>query len=213
MTMPFDVTVRDVADPDLGPLLTRLSAAGYPDPLVRPAGAPRESSVEGSNGGDLPDSWSIEKDLEPQTYRWPEYEETYERYLVFEAITQREGTVRIALGFAPRAQAWGKDREYVVAFLTSGAPQTPLCEFLETDDYDVNGQMLAVIRGREGGRRMYGPADPLPEVYEEHFETAVYRDLVRVSGSWNKMAVVVDKTDFDAMLNHALVQARRRGDL
>jgi hypothetical protein len=31
--------------------------------------------------------------------------------------------------------------------------------------------------------------------------------------SWNKLAVVVHKDDVEGMLNHALLQARRRGDV
>jgi hypothetical protein len=121
--------------------------------------------------------------------------------------------VHIALGRAPRAEAWGRERTYVIAFLTSGAPQTPLVEFLETDDFEESGEMLAVIRGSDGGRRMYGPSDSLPDVYVQNFRTETYNDRIRYPGAWKKVAVIAAKDDVATMLNHALVQARRRGDL
>lgn len=216
MHSPFNVTVPEVADPDLGPLLTKLADAGYPDPVVQPVGAtsavaPTPAAKVGTTEGDLPAEWRTVKELDDQSYQWPTYTETYDSYKVYSANTDREGTVHIALGEAPRADAWGRDRKYVVGFLTSGNPQTPLVEFLETDP-EGSGEMLAVIRGRDGGRKMYGPADSMPDIYNE-FRTGMYRDHIKAPGSWNKVAVIAAEDDHAAMLNHALVQARRRGDV
>lgn len=137
----------------------------------------------------------------------------YPRYSVYAGQTTREGIVHIALGEAERAKAWGRDRPYIIAFLTSGAPQTPLVEFLATDDYEESGEYLAIVRGRDGGRRLYGPGDTLPDVYEQHFRTQMYGDRVDYPGVWNKVVVIAHEDDHPTMLNHALVQARRRGDL
>jgi hypothetical protein len=75
--------------------------------------------------------------------------------------------------------------------------------------------VIAVIRGRgePKSKKMYGPGDPLPTVYQEHFRTALYSDRIRVAGAWAKVAVLAREDEPEAMLNHALVQARRRGDL
>jgi len=104
------------------------------------------------------------------------------------------------------------DRPYVVSFLSQRAPQTPLAEFLATDDYRETSELIAVIRGSDGGRKMYGPGEELPHAYAG-FRIVPYRDRVQAKGSWNKLAVVTADTDTDTILNHALIQARRRGDL
>lgn len=165
--------------------------------------------------GDLPPNWHLVKELEGQTYRWPEYREAYRRYAIYEATTDREGTVSIALGEADREGAWGRKRRYVIGFLTTGSPQTPLVEFLETDDAAETDEFVAVIRGSGGdqGRRMYGPGDSLPDVYVDDFTTEIYRDRIKQQGAWNKIAVIARGDDHLTMLNHALVQARRRGDI
>jgi hypothetical protein len=46
---------------------------------------------------------------------------------------------------------------------------------------------------------------------ETHCQVLIHR--VQAKGSWNKLAVVTAETDTDTILNHALIQARRRGDL
>ena len=90
-----------------------------------------------------------------------------------------------------------------------------MVEFLATDDYEETREFIAVIRGRDGAKskKMYGLGDSLPQVYVERFETVVYRDHIRAPGAWSKMAVLIQEDDTDTMLNHALLQARRRGDL
>ena len=157
--------------------------------------------------------WRQVDHLADQMYQWPELTEQYPRYDVYLGHTQREGSVYISLGWTKRAGAWGRNRIYVVAFLSRRAPQTPLVEFLETDDHAETGDLLAVVRGRDGGRRMYGPEDTLPTVYTKCFRTEIYRDRIHAPGAWNKFAVVAHKDDTTAILNHALLQARRRGDL
>ena len=60
---------------------------------------------------------------------------------------------------------------------------------------------------------MYGPEDTLPTVYAKSFRTVIYRDRIHAPSAWNKTAVVAHKDDTTAIHNHALLQARRRGDL
>ena len=100
-----------------------------------------------------------------------------------------------------------------MAFLSSGAPQQPLVEFLAADDYDKTRELVAVIRGSDGGRRMYGPGDPLPEIYTERFRTEMYDDRVEYPGVWKRVVAVAREDDHATMLNHAVIQGRRRGSL
>jgi hypothetical protein len=124
--------------------------------------------------------------------------------------TRAEGAVQVGLGETIRKGAWGRDRKYVVAFLSGGSPQEPLVEFAAADDYEQTRELVAVIRGSDGGRRMYGAGDALPALYTERFRTQIYNERIIHPGAWNKLVVVAREDDDDAILNHALIQSRRR---
>ena len=57
---------------------------------------------------------------------------------------------------------------------------------------------------------MYGIGDPLPVVYADRFRTQIYNERVAHLGAWNKVVVVAPEDDDPTMLNHALIQSRRR---
>ena len=210
---PFSVTLEQVPDPELGPLLIQLARAGFHNPTIRPVGSDATSDKAGvtaGGGSDLPEEWRLVREREVQSYQWPGEREAYARYRVFVGTTRAEGAVHIGLGETARKNKWGRDRKYVVAFLSSGSPQQPLAEFVAADDHAETGELVAVIRGSDGGRRMYGPGDALPGVYKERFRTQMYSERVVYPGVWNKAVVVAREHDDDTILNHALIQGRRR---
>jgi hypothetical protein len=211
---PFAVTLEHVPDRELGPLLTQLAAVGFDNPTIRPVGASPApgKAVAGARGrkADLPEDWSLVREREGESYQWPDERDRYSRYRVFMGTARVEGAVYIGLGETVRKNKWGRDRKYVVAFLSSGSPQQPLAEFVAADDYEQTRELVAVIRGSDGGRRMYGAGDALPDAYEERFRTEMYSDRVVHRGVWNKVVVVAREDDYEAMLNHALIQSRRR---
>jgi hypothetical protein len=211
---PFSVSLEHVPDRELGPLLTRLADAGFHNPIVKVTGADGRSgssqALRGAPTAELPEEWSLAREREGESYRWPEERDRYSPYRVFVGLTRTEGAVHIGLGETVRKSKWGRNRKYVVAFLSSGSPQQPLAEFVAADDYDETHELVAVVRGSDGGRRMYGSGDALPTVYEERFRTALYSDRVRYPGVWNKVVVVAREDDHATMLNHALIQGRRR---
>jgi hypothetical protein len=211
---PFSVTVEHVPDRELGPLLIHLGQAGFHDPIIEPSGADRAfgktTAPAGGRAADFPDDWRLVREREGQSYQWPGTREHYSRYRVFIGTTRVEGAVHIGLGETIRENRWGRDRKYVVAFLSGGSPQQPLAEFVATDDYAETQELVAVIRGSDGGRRMYGAGDALPGVYEERFRTQMYSERVLYPGVWNKAVVVAGEDDDATMLNHALIQGRRR---
>ena len=96
------------------------------------------------------------------------------------------------------------------AFLSSGSPQEPLAEFAAADDYEHTRELIAVIRGSDGGRRMYSAGDTLPAAYADRFRTQLYNERIVYPGAWNKVVVVAREDDDETMLNHALIQSRRR---
>ena len=211
---PFSVTLEQVPDPELGPLLIQLARAGFHNPTIRPVGADATSDKAGAHcrrgDADLPEEWRLVREREGQSYQWPGERERYARYRVFVGTTRAEGAVHIGLGETARKNKWGRDRKYVVAFLSSGSPQQPLAEFVAADDHAETGELVAVIRGSDGGRRMYGPGDALPGVYKERFRTQMYSERVVYPGVWNKAVVVAREHDDETILNHALIQGRRR---
>ena len=210
---PFSVTVQHVPDRELGPLLSRLAEAGFDNPIIDHVGAGGASDEAApARGGplDLPQDWRVVQGREGESYRWPSGRDRYEPYRVFMGTTRAEGAVQIGLGETIRKNKWGRDRKYVVAFLSSGSPQQPLVEFVAADDYERTRELVAVIRGSDGARRMYGVGDALPAVYTERFRTQLYNERVVHPGAWNKLVVVAREDDQEAILNHALIQSRRR---
>jgi hypothetical protein len=211
---PFSVTVQHVPDRELGPLLTRLAEAGFDNPIIDHVGADRarDTAAALARGGplDLPNDWRLVREREGESYRWPNARDRYEPYRVFMGTTRAEGAVQVGLGETIRTNKWGRDRKYVVAFLSSGSPQQPLVEFVAADDYEQTRELVAVIRGSDGGRRMYSVGDALPAVYAERFRTQIYNERVVHPGAWNKIVVVAREDDDEAILNHALIQSRRR---
>jgi hypothetical protein len=211
---PFSVTLQRVPDRELGPLLIQLAQAGFHHPAITPVdadGAPGEedAAARGWNA-DLAEDWRRVREREDESYQWPDKREHYSRYQVFLGTARTEGAVHIGLGETIRKNKWGRDRKYVVAFLSSGSPQQPLAEFVAADDYEETRELVAVIRGSDGGRRMYGSGDALPRVYKERFRTRLYSERVVYPGVWNKVVVVAREDDDETMLNHALIQGRRR---
>ena len=212
--MPFSVTLERVPDRELGPLLIQLAEAGFHNPIIKPVDADGAAG-EGADparrpSADLAEDWRLVQEREGQSYQWPEERERYSRYRVFIGATRAEGAVQIGLGETIRKNKWGRDRKYVVAFLSSGSPQRPLAEFVAADDYEETRELVAVIRGSDGGRRMYGAGDALPRVYTERFRTQMYSERVVHPRVWNKVVVVAREDDDETMLNHALIQGRRR---
>jgi len=203
--VPFSVTVQNVPDRELGPLLTQLSRAGFNSPTIESLGA-----GGGSDDADVPEAWHLVRERDGESYGWPSGRDRYSPYRVFMGTTRSEGAVQIGLGETIRENKWGRDRKYVVAFLSSGSPQHPLVEFVAADDYEQTRELVAVIRGSDGARRMYGAGDPLPASYTERFRTQVYNERVLYPGAWNKMVVVAREDEDHAILNHALIQSRRR---
>jgi hypothetical protein len=212
---PFSVTVPNVPDRELGPLVRQLAEAGFESPIIKALsadGAAERAGVRARRrtAADLPDDWRLVRKREEESYRWPNGRDRYSRYRVFIGTTRAEGAVQIGLGETIRKNKWGRDRKYIVAFLSGGSPQQPLVEFVAADDYQQTRELVAVIRGSDGGRRMYGAGDVLPTLYTERFQTETYNDRVGHSGAWNKLAVVAREYDDHAILNHALIQSRRR---
>ena len=122
----------------------------------------------------MPDEWRLLREREGESYRWPKRCDGYSPYRIFMGTTRAEVAVQIGLGETIRENAWGRERKYVVAFLSGGSPQHPLVEFVSATTSRTRATLVAVVRGSDGGRRMYGIGDKLPAVYAERFRTQIY---------------------------------------
>src|SRR5512140_2357361 len=98
---PFSVTVQNVPDRDLGPLLTKLSQAGFDSPIITSVGADGVSEGMGAvargRTSDLPSDWRVVRERDGQSYRWPSGRDRYSPYRVLIGTTRAEGAVQIAL--------------------------------------------------------------------------------------------------------------------
>jgi hypothetical protein len=118
--------VQNVPDRELGPLLTQLSAAGFDNPIIESVGAHGASArtaARARGAVDLPEDWRLVRERQGESYRWPKRRDRYAPYRVFMGTTRAEGALQVGLGETIRENAWGRDRKYVVAFLSGGSPQ------------------------------------------------------------------------------------------
>lgn len=104
----------------------------------------------------------------------------------------------------------GKEGEQVGFVMGAGTSKRPLTVFFPADDFDQSYEWLSLIRGKKGGRGTFAPTEHLPVEYAG-FTIEVLGS--RISGKWNRQAVVVrDEEDgVQMMLNHTAIQARLRG--
>ena len=193
---PFSVTVEHVPDRELGPLLTRLAEAGFDNPTINHVDAdPAFGAAATRTGGaplDLPEDWRLMRERDGESYRWPEGPDRYQPYRVFIGTTRAEGAVQIGLGETVRKNKWGRDRKYVVAFLSAGSPQRPLVEFVAADDYEQTRELVAVIRGSDGGRRCMASAirsrPSTPIAFEPSSTTSEWSTREPGTRSWWSLA-------------------------
>lgn len=168
-----------------------------------------DQSDDALPGGGIPDEWRLVEERHGVTYSWPAETDVYEPFRVYEGVGVA-GTIRLAIGSCERTMVRDEEREYLITghVAESGAFR-PIAEFLATDDHERSGEMIAIIKGKEGTARMYDPTDELPEIYTT-FQTETYRDRVDKPHSYNKLGVVAAKDDVETMLGHTYFQAVSR---
>ena len=162
--MPFSVILERVPDRELG-LLIQLAQAGFDNPIIKPVDADGTAGkgVAPARGprADLAEDWGLVQERGPVVSVAGRARALFALPRVPGCdARRRRGSYR---SWRDHSQEQvGRDRKYVVAFLSSGSPQRPLAEFVAADDYEETRDLVAVIRGSDGGRRMYGAGDALP---------------------------------------------------
>ena len=152
--------------------------------------------------------WQVVETTDGESQRWPDGNvDTYGEFVVYRGEGPFAG-VKLALGVANTP---GKDHEAVGFVMgATGQSKRPLTVFFPAADHDTTGELLSMIRGKNGGRSGFAPSDQLPTEYAG-FATGVLGE--RIPGKWNVRAVIVknDEAGRQAMLNHTAIQARLRG--
>lgn len=183
------------------------SAAG----AVQPP-APRPVATTAPDAVELPKTWQLVEEQHGVSYTWPQPEgpDLYDPFRIYEGRTSA-GTFRLAIGECERANVRGKDRKYFITHhIGPAGGKRAVAEFLETDDHEETGDMIAIIKGKGGGAKLYDPTDDLPTVYSP-YQIETYRDRIDYPRSYQKLGLVVSELDFETMLNHTLIQILTRG--
>ena len=91
--------------------------------------------------------------------------------------------------------------------MVNGQKRRPIVVFNEGDNPE---DLVAVIKGKgKGGRSMFAPGDDLPAGYQP-FTVDVFRNRINGPQAFNRLAVVAEGGDREAMLDHGLLQLNLR---
>jgi hypothetical protein len=154
---------------------------------------------------ELPDKWKPLRTAHGIEYRWGEDVDVYDPFITYEGLTSK-GKAVLAIGKCQRTRTHGRDRiYYIVINIGPEGGMRPIAEFLATDDYEDTGEVIAIIKGKEGTGRQFDTAEELPPIYR-NWETVTYRDRVDYPSSYLKQGLVCSEDDFTTMLNHSLAQ-------
>lgn len=174
------------------------------DVRPKPSAPPPTAGDPGHSGARL---WTQVGELANQTYTWPQGTDHYEPFEVWESADAR-GRIQVGLGrVAERGLHFGKMRGYWMAFeMINGQKRRPIVEFVDADDFENSGTLVAVLKGKgDGGRSMFAPGDELPAGYEP-LKIEVFRDRVSGPQAYNRLAVVAEAGDRQTMCTHAFLQ-------
>jgi hypothetical protein len=156
--------------------------------------------------GDI--NWKKTDSRSAVTYKWPDKTkpggnpEHYGPFKIFEGE---------AVG-VPYRLGLGKIEHGYVSFVVgpSGALLRPVTVFFRADGYAQSGELVGLVRGRDGGRAGWGAGEALPPEYD-NARTEIMGD--RIDGKFQRLAVVVtdDEKGKRQMLDHTAAQLRLRG--
>jgi hypothetical protein len=198
--IPAILEISDEGIATLRDALNPASSDGEQSPeKIRPAAAEIE----------LPKEWQLVREDSGVRYTWGEDHDIYDPFLIYEGWTSK-GKARMAIGKCSRTRTHGRDRiYYIVVNIGPEGGMRAIAEFLATDDYDGTGEVIAIIKGKEGSGRQFASADELPSIYRD-WNTVTYRDRVDYPGSYLKQGLVCNERDAETMLNHSLAQIQLR---
>jgi hypothetical protein len=155
-------------------------------------------AVAGSTPVDGPPvSWTKTGERHGVEYTWPNGTSHFDPFEIY-----RSGNLELAVGFDrdgngnPTAQ-----------ILKDGVP---FASFQPAADFDQTKELVGIIRGRGGGRKMFTINDPLPPQYAQ-MTIARLSDRIPGHRFRNAACIVIKRDDVMAMLQHGKAQVELRG--
>jgi len=133
------------------------------------------------------------------TYSWPDGSTEVYKAVIYNVVFSGQSR-EVLIGFTER-EAYGAIRRRVVVFV-DGHPEA---EFCGTDDYDVTGRLVAIVRGPD---RKLMDIDKISVEYVGL--PVVEHSTVIARGRKGKAGLVVTECDHDLMIRHALIQSEWR---
>jgi len=170
--------------------------------------AERQEGTPILSSPDRPQGWVELSELENQSDIWPARDggkevAHFERFRRFE----REDGLLIGLGHHRREDGLV---EIGVFRLSRGGKKRLVVYFQPTDGYPSTEIMFAPIRGRNGGRSYFRPADVLPERYTS-MDTVTLGDVAPAHRLREITVVLARADDWETMVEHAATQIALRG--
>ena len=144
-----------------------------------------------------PTSWTKVGEANGVDYRWPDSTSHFNPLR-----TYRDGHLELGLGFDT-----DNNGDPTVQILKDGVP---FASFQPADDFGTTKELVGVIRGRAGTRKMFSITDPLPPQYA-NMTTARLIDRLAGHRFKNATCVVVKHDDDTTMLEHGKAQVELRG--
>lgn len=142
---------------------------------------------------------SIFVEIEPFDYQWPASVEHFEYgYETSQLINGRTYTFKI--GFTDR-EAAGQLRRRAIVWRDNW----PLVEFAGSNNYESDGMLASIIKLKNG--KQLRPSEKLPDDYR-NFQIGRYDSIVQGPHASRNMAVIVDKSDLESMLRHAIIRGK-----
>jgi len=155
------------------------------------------SAIGSTPMGDESVSWTKVDEQHGVDYTWPDSTSHFDPL-----STYRSGNLELAVGFEPDGN--GNPTSQI---LKDGVP---FASFQPAADFGQTKELVGIIRGREGGRKMFSNTDPLPPQYAE-MTIARLSDRIPGHRFRNAACVVVKDDDIESMLRHGKAQVELRG--
>jgi len=167
-----------------------------------------ESASSVLDAGETLPQWRYVDTLDDEHYTWGNHRDIYDPLWVYEADVDGR-TVRLSIGACTPES--GRDRAYFITHRIGPAGgKRAIAEFLATDDYEQTGDVIAIVKGKDGGGAFFDMGDALPAAYRG-LRIERYRDRVTRPGSYDKAGLVVEASKHEQMLAHTWIQMRLRG--
>ena len=141
------------------------------------------------------------KNIGKYAYIWPDGTKIECDSLYF-LIKLPNEEVEVIVGVT-ELKVWGSIRKKIFIFVKN----TPIVEFVATDNYDKTGNLIAVLKKPSSGE-MYKLNEKLP--YElEKFNIVYHKDYIK--NGYDRLGILVNSSDLKTIIEYAIIRAKWMG--